>query len=83
MTQENDTTTELCSGYQGLGGGAHQQAFCNSARIALLATIFLNSGYRYMKKCDAKLIPATIIAIKAILTPILYLFILFIHIFAF
>ena len=28
-----------CSGFQGLGGGAYQQAFCNSARIALLATI--------------------------------------------
>nr|MBQ4455226.1 hypothetical protein [Clostridia bacterium] len=32
-------TTELCSGYQGLGGGAYQQAFCNSCRMALLATI--------------------------------------------
>lgn len=25
------------SGFRGLGGGAYQQAFCNSARIALLA----------------------------------------------
>lgn len=39
MTQEYDTTTERGSGFQGLGGGAYQQAFCNSARIALLATI--------------------------------------------
>ena len=44
MTQEYDTTTErqpqsASSGFQGLGGGAYQQAFCNSARIALLATI--------------------------------------------
>ena len=27
MTKENDTTTELCSGFQGIGGGAYQQAF--------------------------------------------------------
>ena len=39
MTQEYDTTTERSSGFQGLGGGAYQQALCNSARIALLADI--------------------------------------------
>lgn len=39
MTQEYDTTTERSSGFQGLGGGAYQQALCNSGRIALLATI--------------------------------------------
>ena len=34
-------TTELCSGFQGLGDGDHQQAFCNSCRMALLAaTVF-------------------------------------------
>ena len=43
MTQESAITTELCSGFQGLGGGANQQAFCNSARMALLATIISNS----------------------------------------
>ena len=42
MTQEYDTPTERSSGFQGLGGGAYQQAFCNSARIALLATIIPN-----------------------------------------
>ena len=41
MTQEYDTTTERSSGFQGLGGGAYQQAFCNSARIALLAAALL------------------------------------------
>ena len=39
MTQEYDTTTERSSGFQGLGGGAYQQALCNSGRIALLASI--------------------------------------------
>jgi len=42
MTQEYDTTTERSSGFQGLGGGAYQQALCNSGLIALLATIIPN-----------------------------------------
>jgi hypothetical protein len=37
MTEESIITTELRSGFQGLGGGVYQQAFCNSARMALLA----------------------------------------------
>ena len=44
MTQESAITTELCSGFQGLGGGANHQAFCNSARMALLATISFSSS---------------------------------------
>ena len=39
MTQENDTTTELQLWFSGAWGRSPQQAFCNSARIALLATI--------------------------------------------
>jgi hypothetical protein len=29
-TQGTCTTTALCDGFQGLGGGANQQAFCKS-----------------------------------------------------
>ena len=35
MTQEYDTTTELCSGIQGLGGGAFQQALCKFQQICI------------------------------------------------
>ena len=46
MTQETYITTELCSGFQGLGGGANQQAFCNSARMALLAAAIMTPQVR-------------------------------------
>ena len=39
MTQENDTTTERKLWFQGLGGGAYQQAFAEVNNDALLATI--------------------------------------------
>ena len=42
MTQEYDTTTERSSGFQGLGGGAYQQAFAEVINDALLATIIPN-----------------------------------------
>ena len=32
-----------CSGFQGLGGGAYQQAFAKLSKFALLATIIPNS----------------------------------------
>ena len=38
MTQEYDTTTERKL-FQGLGGGAYQQAFAKLSKFALLATI--------------------------------------------
>lgn len=37
--KKSDTTTELCSGIQGIGGGANQQAFAKSITFALLATL--------------------------------------------
>lgn len=42
MTQEYDTTTERSSGFQGLGGGAYQQAFAEVINDALLAAIIPN-----------------------------------------
>ena len=41
MTQEYDTTTERKL-FQGLGGGAYQQAFAEVINDALLATIIPN-----------------------------------------
>jgi len=54
MKQETYITTELCSGFQGFGGGANQQAFCNSARMALLASIILDYGLPAQKLFGAK-----------------------------
>ena len=46
MTQENDTTTERKLWFQGLGGGAYQQAFAEVINDALLATIILTESNR-------------------------------------
>ena len=40
MTQEYDTTTELCSGFRGLGAEPSNKLFANSGRVALLARIY-------------------------------------------
>jgi len=43
---EDFTTTELCSGFQGLGGGAYQQAIALCQTSALLASIIPKSDRR-------------------------------------
>ena len=52
MTQEYDTTTERKLWFSGAWGGAYQLAFCNSARIALLATI-IAEGLRIVYNNEA------------------------------
>ena len=45
-----------CAGWQGLGGGAYQQAFAEVINSALLATTIFSSGQRYifngLQVCD-------------------------------